>query len=124
MRCVPTLVNYRLRILELRSIALYHIDAASVPTDAKVNLLHLPVLQEDCAPNTGHDSVGHGVIRKPLPSNHTSDGRKGEKHEVILDEGEIKRYLPMGSVATNFSCLALKTYLAAMKISDPVKIGH
>jgi hypothetical protein len=105
MRCVPTLVNYCFRILELRSIALDHVDAASIPTDTEVDLLSLPVLQEDGAPDTGHDSVGHGVVGKPLPSNHTSDGGKGEKHEVILDEGEVKCYLSKKSVTTNSLCL-------------------
>ena len=62
MSRVTTLIDNNLSVLELRTVAFDHVDASGVPPDAEVNLLCLPVLKEDGAPDTGHDGVDHGVV--------------------------------------------------------------
>lgn len=64
--------------------------APDIPSNAKVDLPDLPVLQEDGAPDGGKNGVGKGVSGQELPCEKPRDGRECKEDDIGLDECEIK----------------------------------
>lgn len=86
----PAGVHDLLLPAELRARDLDGADAAHVPADAEVDLLDLPVLEEDGAPGAGEDGVCEGVLGEELPGEEAGYGGEGEEDDVGLDEGKVE----------------------------------
>lgn len=104
MLCSAVLVNQDPFILERGPVDLDLVDAPYHPANAKVNLLHLPVLQKHGAPYACQYCKCKRVFWKKLPGKQACHGWERQEHEVCLNKGEIKRNL------------------GAVQISDLVKV--
>lgn len=78
---------------ELRAIHLDRADVTHTPADAQVDLLDLPVLEEDGAPDAGDDAIEEGVFASEEPGDDAGAGWENEEDEICLDKGKVKGYL-------------------------------
>lgn len=83
-------INILIVILELRPVDFDMMNALDVPAQTKIDLLNLPVLKENSAPDAGENAVGEGVPWKPEPCDNTCYGGEGEEEKIGLDESEVK----------------------------------
>lgn len=85
-----TLIGVFSLILELRPVDFDVVNALDIPSETKVSLLYLPVLQEDSAPDACENSIGERVTREPQPGDDSGDGGECEEDDVGLDKCEVK----------------------------------
>lgn len=76
--------------LELSASSLYGGDALSLPPTAQINLLALPVFDEDDAPEAVHSRVNNRVTAQEEPAREAKNSREDEEPKVALQERKIE----------------------------------
>lgn len=112
---------------ELGAVHLDGTNAFYVPSDAEVDLLNLPVLEENGTPHGGEDGVRRGIGRQELPCDEPGESRECKKHNVGLDEREVKGNLINVSYQTTAGPGAtgdceIATNLRSEQIPDLIKV--
>jgi hypothetical protein len=85
-----TFINILIVILELRPVDFHMMNTLDVPAQTKINLLNLPVLEKNSAPDARENAVGEGISWKPEPRDNACYGGESEEEKISLDEGEVK----------------------------------
>lgn len=91
----PAFINVLIVILELGSVDLDMLNTLDVPAQTQIDLLNLPVLEENSAPDTGENAVREGVAWKPEPCDDACYGGEGEEEKIGLDESKVKSNLSL-----------------------------
>lgn len=64
--------------------------SSNTPLHRKINLLLLPILEKDHAPQAVYDSVEAGELAQNKPGTKPKCRRKQQKLKVCLQEGEVE----------------------------------
>jgi hypothetical protein len=91
----PAFINILIVILELWSIDFHMLNTLDIPAQTQIDLLNLPVLEENSAPDAGEDAVGEGISWKPEPCDNTCYGGESEEEKIGLDESKVKSDLEL-----------------------------
>ena len=86
-------IHYSLLVFESWSVDLQGSDASYIPAKTKINLLELPILQEDGTPKTCRQGIEERVLGQEKPSEQTGNGREEQEDQVRLQEGEVESNL-------------------------------
>lgn len=79
--------------LELRARMLDAGDTTNSPLNGQINLLLLPILEEDDRPETTDEGVYRGELAEDQPGAKTNGSGEDEEAEVGLDKGEVKGHV-------------------------------